>query len=125
MAIGWGDVLLHPMLLDAIRAGTCTQWTVHAVPHWECQMLQCVNCREYPVPAEEARENTNTEDILFHVYEYKVLIQVYGKEKRQLKLVQKRAIIGKFHGLYYFPAIGCGGYHTTSYMLAAQCQREQ
>ncbi len=74
MARRWDDVILHPTPLDAIRVGTCAQWTVHAVPHWDCQTLQCGNCREYPVPAEEAREDPSAEDIVFHVYEYNVSI---------------------------------------------------
>jgi hypothetical protein len=49
-----------------------------------------VNSREYAVPAEEAREDRSTEDIFSHVYEYKVLIQADGKERRRLELVQKR-----------------------------------
>ena len=72
MVRGWGEVALHPKPSDAIRAGTCARWSANVVPHWECQTLQCANCKEYPVPAEEAREDAGAEDILFHVYEYKV-----------------------------------------------------
>jgi hypothetical protein len=80
MARGWGDVGLHPTTFDAIAAGTCARWREHAVPHWECQTMQCGNCWAYPVPAEEAREDAGAEDICFHVYEYKVSIQQGGKE---------------------------------------------
>jgi hypothetical protein len=40
--------------------------------NWECQKLQCGNCKEYPVPKEEAREEADAaaEDISFHTYEY-------------------------------------------------------
>ena len=44
-----------------------------------------------------------------------------GKERRRLELVQKCAKIGKFHCLYYGPALGRGHYHSTSYRLAAHC----
>jgi hypothetical protein len=59
------------------------------VPHWECQTPQCSNCKEYPIPKEEAQEDGVTEDISFHVYEYKVSLRKDGKERRQLELVQK------------------------------------
>jgi hypothetical protein len=72
MARGWGSVVLHPTPMDAIIAGTCARWSAHAVPHWECQTFQCVDCMHYPVPKEEAREDTSAEDISFHVYETKV-----------------------------------------------------
>ncbi len=39
--------------------------------------------------------------------------------------MQKGTMIGKFHRLYYWPALGCGRYHSTSYMLAACCWRER
>ena len=79
-------------------------------------------CTSYPVPAEEAREDAGAEQILFHVYKYKVSLHKGSKERWELKLVvQKRATIGKFHRLYYVPEIGCGRYHMTSYKLAAQC----
>ena len=39
--------------------------------------------------------------------------------------LQKRTTIGEFHCLYYWPALGCGWYHSTSYMLAVRCQRER
>jgi hypothetical protein len=89
------------------------------VPHWECQTLQCGNCKEYPVPKEEAQEDGAAEDISFRMYEYKVSLRKDGKEHRQLELVQKCTKIGKFHSLYYWPALGRGRYHSTSYMLAA------
>jgi hypothetical protein len=54
-------------------------------------------CKEYPVPAEEAREDAGAEDISFHVYEYKVSQRKDGKEGRRLELVQKRTTIGEFH----------------------------
>ncbi len=57
------------------------------MPHWECQTLQCSNCKEYPVPKVEAQENGAAEDISFHVYEYKVSPRKDGKEGRQLELV--------------------------------------
>jgi hypothetical protein len=100
MARGWGNVALHTMPLEAIRVSTCAQWSVHDVPHWECQMLQCGTCTTYPVPAEEAHEDEGAELILFHVYEYKVSLHQDGKEHCRLKLVQKRAMIGKSHCLF-------------------------
>ena len=125
MARGWGEVVLHPKPSNAIRAGTCARWSANVVPHWECQTLQCANCKEYPVPAEEAREDAGAEDILFHVYEYKVSQQKDGKERRRLKLVQKRMKIGEFHRLFYGPALRRGRYHMTSYKLAARCRGER
>ena len=82
--------------------GTCAQWSLHAVPHWKSQTLQCGDCKEYPIPKEEAREDATAEGILFHIYGYKVYLRKDGKEQRQrwLKLVQKCAKIGKFHCLY-------------------------
>ncbi len=77
------------------------------------------------MPAEEAREDASAKDILFHVYEYKVPIGVDKKERRRLKLVQKRTKICEFHCLYYLPANGRRQYHMTSYMLAGQCRRER
>jgi hypothetical protein len=65
------------------------------------------------------------EDISFHVYEYKVSLRKDVKERRRLELVRKRTTIGKFHRLYYWPALGPGWYHSTSYMLAARCWRER
>jgi hypothetical protein len=115
----------HPKPSLAIMEGTCQQWSSHAVPHWECQMLQCGDCKEYSVPKEEAREDGAVEDISFHVYEYKVSLHKDGKEHRQLELVQKHTTIGKLHCLYYWPAFGRGRYHSISYMLAARCQRER
>jgi hypothetical protein len=84
MARGWGDAGLHPTPLDTITAGTCIQWSahVHAVLHWECQMLQCGNCRAYPVPVEEAREDAGEEDISFRVYNYKMSKRLDGKDQR-------------------------------------------
>jgi hypothetical protein len=121
----WAAVAWHPKPLLTITEGTCQRWSLHAVPHWECQTLQCGNCKEYPVPNEEAREDGATEDISFHVYKYKINLCKDGKERRQLELVHKRTTIGKFHRLYYWPALGRGRYHSTSYMLAARCQRER
>ncbi len=121
----WAAVAWHPKPLLAITEGTCQRWSLHAVPHWECQTLQCGNCKEYLVPKEEAREDGAAEDISFHVYEYKVSLHKDGKERRQLELVQKCTTIGKFHCLYYWPALGRGRYHSTSYMLAARCWRER
>jgi hypothetical protein len=125
MARGWGEVALHPKPSDAIRAGTCARWSVNVAPHWECQTLQCANCKEYPVPAEEAREDAGAEVISFHVYEYKVSQRKDGKERRRLELVQKRTTIGEFHRLFYGPALGRGRYHMTSYKLAARCRGER
>ena len=73
------------------------------------------------MPAEEARKDRDTEDILFRVYEYKVLLQSDGKEQQQLEMIQKRAKIGKFHCLYYLPALGHGRYiqQATSLLLDA------
>ena len=122
-ARGWGVIASEPTPSSAIMAGTCSQWSLHAVPHWECQTLQCTNCKEYPVPTEEAWEDTATEDISFHVYEYKVSLRWDSKEQRRLELVQKLTKIGKFHHLYYGPALGPGRYHSTSYCLAARCWR--
>jgi hypothetical protein len=76
----WGNVALHTMPLEAIRAGTCAQWSAHNMPHWECQTLQWGTCTTYPVPVEEACEDVGAEQILFHVYEYKVLLHQDGKE---------------------------------------------
>ncbi len=59
------------------------------------------------------------------MYKYKVSLHKDGKEHRWLELVQKRTKIGKFHCLYYWPALGRGRYHSTSYMLAAGCRRER
>jgi hypothetical protein len=73
MARGWGDVTLHPTPRDAIIDGSCERWSSHAVPHWECQTLQCSACKAPPVPEEEAREGAGAEEISFHVYEYKSL----------------------------------------------------
>jgi hypothetical protein len=53
-ASGWAAVAWHPKPLLAITEGICQQWSLHAVPHWECQTLQCGNCKEYPFPKEEA-----------------------------------------------------------------------
>ncbi len=59
------------------------------------------------------------------MYKYKVSLRKDGKERRRLELVQKRTKIGKFHCLYYWPALGRGWYHSTSYMLAVRCRRER
>jgi hypothetical protein len=121
----WGAVAWHPKPLLAIMEGTCPRWSLHAVLHWECQMLQCGNCKEYPIPKEEAREDRAAEDISFHVYEYKVSLHKDNKERRRLELVQKCTEIGKFHCLCYCSALGRGRYHSTSYMLAVHCRRER
>ena len=122
MARGWGTVLLDPTPRDAIIAGTCAQWSAQIVPHWECQTLTCGTCTEYPVPKEESREDASAEYISFHIYEYKVTLQKDGKERRRLELVQKNCTIGKFHRVYYLPALGRGRYHSRSYRLAARCR---
>jgi hypothetical protein len=77
------------------------------------------------VPAEEARGDTSMKDISFHVYEYIVSKQADDNVRRQLELVQKRMERGELHCFYYLPALGHRQYHATSYMLAAQCRREQ
>jgi hypothetical protein len=76
------------------------------------------------LPAEEAQEKAGAKDIVFHVYEYKVLLWKDGKEQQRIKLVRKQTTIGKFHWLFYSPALGHGCYHMTSYKLAAQCPGE-
>jgi hypothetical protein len=76
-ASGWATVAWHPKPLLAITEGTCQQWSLHAVPHWECQTLQCSNCKGYPVAKEEAQEDGAPEVISFHVYEYKVKNQFW------------------------------------------------
>ncbi len=124
-ARGWAAVAWHPKPSLAITEGTCACWSLHAVPHWECPKLQCGNCKEYPVPKEEAQEDGATEYISFHMYKYKVTLCEDGKEHRWLELVQKRTKISKFHCLNYLPALGRGQYHSTSYMLAARCRRER
>ncbi len=124
-ASGWAAVAWHPKPSMATTEGTCARWSLHALPHWECQMLQCGNCKECPIPKEEAQEERAAEDISFHVYKYKVSLCKDGKECRWLELVQKRTKISKFHCLYYWPALGCGRYHSTSYMLAVRCWRER
>ncbi len=53
-ASGRATVTWHPKPTLAITEGTCQQWSLHAVLHWESQMLQCGDCKEYPVPKEEA-----------------------------------------------------------------------
>jgi hypothetical protein len=121
MARGWGNVALYPTPSEAIRAGTCAQWIDGDIPHWECQTLRCDTCTLYPVPAEEAREDAGAEHICFEIYKYQVSLRANGKERRHLKLVQKWTMIGKFHCLFYVPALGRGRYHMMSYKLAAQC----
>ena len=49
------------------------------MPHWECQTLQCAKWEVNPIPKEEAREDAAAEDILFHVYEYKVSLRKDSK----------------------------------------------
>ena len=68
MERGWGVVEWHAKTLLAIVEGTCARWTLHAVLHWQYQTLQCNDCKEYPVPKEEAWEDANAEDISFQVY---------------------------------------------------------
>lgn len=124
-ARGWATVAWHPKPSIAIIEGTCEQWTSNEVPHWQCQTLQCGNCKEYPVPKEEAWEDAAAEDISFHVYKYRTSLRKDGEERRRLELVQKRTKIGDFHRLYYVPALGQGRYHSTSYKLAARCRKER
>ncbi len=111
MARGWGDVALDPKLSNAIRSGTCARWTAHAVPHWECQTATCGNCRDYPVPAEEARKDAGAEQISFQVYGYQESLRKDGKTRRRLELIEKRTSIGKFHRFYYGPALRKARYH--------------
>ena len=124
-ARGWGEVAWQPTPLIAITAGTWARWSLHAVPHLECQTLQCTKCTVNPIPKEEAREVAAAEDILFHVYKYKVSLRKDSKEWRRLELVQKHVKIGEFHRIYYGPALGHGRYHSTSYRLAARCRRKR
>ena len=65
---------------------------------------ECINCKQYPVPKEKAREDADAENISFHVYEYKTSFRKDGKERRRLELVQKNCKIGKFHRLHYWPS---------------------
>ncbi len=84
-------------------------------------MLQCSTCTTYLVPTEEAREDGGAKQILFHVYEYEVLLHKDGKEHCCPGLVQKRATAGKFHHLLYVPVLRRSRYHMMSYRLAVQC----
>jgi hypothetical protein len=59
------------------------------------------------------------------VYKYKVSLRKDSKKRRRLELVQRCTKIGEFHHLYYWPALGRGRYHSTSYMLAALCWKER
>ena len=124
-ARGWGILTSEPMATSTILAGTCARWSSHDVPHWMCQTLQSANCKEYPIPKEEAREDAAAEDISFHVYKYKVSMRKDGKERRWLEPIQKRAKIGEFHQLYYGHTLGRRRYHSTSYRLAAGCYKER
>jgi hypothetical protein len=124
-ARGWGNVASKPTATSVISPGTCTRWSSNDVPHWKCQTLQCADCKDYPVPKEEAREGASAEEILFHIYEYKVSVCKNGKEHRRLELVQKHTKIGESHRLYYGPALGRGRYYSTSYCLAASCRKER
>ncbi len=56
-ASGWATAAWHPKPSLAITEGTCQRWSLHAVPHWECQTLQCSNCKECPASMEEAQED--------------------------------------------------------------------
>ena len=125
MARGWGEVGWHPTPGDAIAAGTCTRWRNLAVPHWDCQTMNCTSCQGYPVPAEEAREDPGAEEICFHIYEYVTSERKDGKQRRRLELLQKRCSIGEFHRLHYGPALAYGRYHRTSYKIVARCRRER
>jgi hypothetical protein len=94
--------------------------TALGVPDTPVQRLQAI-----PVPKEEAWEDANTDYISFHVYEYKTLLRKDGKEQRRLEHIQKHCKIGEFHHIHYWPALGCGRYHMTSYLLAARCRKER
>jgi hypothetical protein len=109
MARGWGAVGWHTKPLLAITEGTCMQWTSHAVLHWECQTLQCSDCKQYPIPKEEAREDAGAENISFHVHEYKTSLRKDGKERRWLELVQKHCKIGEFTAFIIGPPSDAGG----------------
>ncbi len=82
-------------------------------------MLQCSNCKEYPVLKEGAQEDAAAEYISFHTYKYKVSLRKDSKEHRQLELVQKRTKICKFCCHYYCPALCCGWYHVPFHQLHA------
>ncbi len=86
-------------------------------------MLQCGNCKKCPILKEEAQEGRATEDVSFYIYKYKVSLRKDGNEHRWLELVQKHTKIGNFHCLYYWPTLMCGWHHSTTYMLAACCQK--
>jgi hypothetical protein len=124
-ARGWGSTLWHEKPSLAIAEGACPRWSAHAVPHWECQTLQCKDCKPYPVPKEEAREDAGAEEISFHIYEYVTSLRKDGKPRKRLELKQRRASIGKFHREYYGPAIQRFKYHHTSFMLAPRCRGQR
>ena len=52
-ARGLGSPLWHDKPAKAIAEGACPRWNAHAVPHWDCQTLQCKDFKPYPVPKEE------------------------------------------------------------------------
>ena len=124
-ARGWGSTLWHEKPSLAIAEGTCPRWSAHAVPHWQCQTLQCKDCKPYPVPKEEAREDAGAEEISFHIYEYVKSYRKDGKPRKRLELKQKRTSIGKFHREYYGPAIQRFKYHHTSFTLAPRCRGQR
>jgi hypothetical protein len=93
----------------AIVEGTCKRWSSHDVPYWECQTLQCSDCKEYPVPKEEAREDADAENISFHVYEYKMSLRKDGKEQRRLELVQSIAKLVSSTAFIIGPPSDVGG----------------
>jgi hypothetical protein len=83
-------------------------------------MLHCADCNEYPfqrrmlkmTPPTRTYCPTSTSTRSLHKN---------GKERRRLELVQKHATIGEFHCLYYWPTLGHGLYHSTSYIFAMRC----
>ena len=124
-ARGWGSTLWHEKPSLAIAEGACPRWCAHATPHWECQISACKDCKPYPVPKEEAREDPAAEQISFHIYEKVTSLRRDGKPRTRLELMQKRASIGKFHREFYGPAIRRMKYHHTSFMLAPRCRKER
>ena len=111
MSRGWGDGI-------APDTNICYhQWNV-------CEVVDACCSKPHPIPKEEAREDAGAEEIIFHVYEYKVLLWLDRKERRQLEFVQKYNSIGEFHCIHYWPALSCERYDYGSYMLAACCRKE-
>jgi hypothetical protein len=98
----------HGGHLHAVEISCCATLGVSDAPVWQLQGV--------PHSKGEEQEDEAAEGISFHVYKYKVTLHKDDKERRHL---------GKFHCLHYWPALGRGQYHSTSYMLAARCRRER